>query len=267
MNASNSQIGNLVNKVTSTITEVGRVALSSLHPNDLEYYLLSLELTYFSPDGKEKTLKYFSFPVMPNSIIQTEPQITNVKKNYGGLTIINSPTFVPKDITIQGNFGRQFRVLIGNVVESFASIQSTPSLKEGFAGTKNLFSKTFSKNDDPQLISQELSSYIKTGYGSIKVLQAICEQSKQIDYKRPRRLYLHNPALGHSYLVKVVNLNLNQNLQSNMIWNYNLQLKAVSPSENLEGGSTNRLSDSLTNGLIQKGLNSAVSAIKNKIVN
>ena len=127
---------------------IGTSVLNTLYPNDFEYYMLSLELTYFNNFDQEKTIRYFSFPVMPNSITQTEPQLNNIKRNYGGLTVLNSPTFVPKEITIQGNFGKQMRVMLGDLIYTFTSyLFEGSTIAEQVNNKKMLFNKGFSKDN------------------------------------------------------------------------------------------------------------------------
>lgn len=255
----------LKDKAIEMVQNVGVGVLNSLYPNDFEYYMLSLELTYFDNFDLEKTIRFFSFPVMPNSITQTEPQINNIKKNYGGLTVLNSPTFVPKDITIQGNFGKMMRIMIGDIVYTFgAMLWDNSTWAEQMKNKKMLFNKTFSKNNNVNNSEKEfLGGFVKSGYGALKILQAMCEQSKQIDYDKPRRLYLHNPALGVSYLVKVVDLNLNQNMQSNMIWNYTLRLKAIAPLESLEDKNVLGFKKTATTIMMQQGIKAMTTVINN----
>jgi hypothetical protein len=204
---------------------------------------------------------------MPNSITQSEPQITNIKKTYGGITAINTNSFIPKDINIQGNFGRMFRITLNSSIDSFTSIDltgGTDSLTGG--GIFNVMKK-MSAQSSLLVGKRELVSFVKSGYGSLKILQAICESSTLVENDVPYKLFLHNPALGQSYLVKVMNFSPNQNMSQNMVWGYTLSLKAIAPMEAVRSSLQNTLSDALAIGMIQKGISKLVSGIGNMVKN
>ena len=90
------------------VQQIGQAALSSLSPHDFEYYMMALELT----DGSGRTIDYFAFPVLPTSIQKTEPKRTNIKQSNTGITVLNSTAFVPQQITIKGNFGKFFKIIL-----------------------------------------------------------------------------------------------------------------------------------------------------------
>lgn len=194
------------------LSTLGKSGLNLLHPNEFELYLCALELT----DQNGNTLKYFVFPVMPSGIDENLPQLTNIKKTMAGVTVLSSPTFNPTDISLAGNFGRKFKVLLGTdateLISSFTTADGSLTKQSVLGGAANFF-----------------DNRIKTGYGCIKILQDIIEQSQQVDSKGIRRLIFYNLALGNSYLVKAINLRFSQSQESNMIWNYNLQLKSIAP--------------------------------------
>jgi hypothetical protein len=194
--------------------EVGKAALNLQYPNEFELYVIALELT----DQNFNTLKYFVFPIMPNGLDENIEQLVSVKKTMAGVSVLSSPTFNPTTISLNGSFGRSFKIVLGSdaqeLLHSFTTSTGAVTGKSILAGAANFF-----------------DNRIKTGYGCIKILQDIIEQSQQVDEKGIRHLILYNPALGNNYLVKAVNLRFNQSLDSNMIWNYNLQLKSIAPLE------------------------------------
>lgn len=255
------------NVAIEMVKNIGTSVLNTLYPNDFEYYMLSLELTYFNNFDQEKTIRYFSFPVMPNSITQSEPQLNNIKRNYGGLTVLNSPTFVPKEITIQGNFGKQMRVMLGDLIYTFTSyLFEGSTIAEQMNNKKMLFNKGFSKDNRKSSVEKEfLGGFVKSGYGSTKILQAMCEQSHMIDFGKPRRLYLYNPAIGEGYLVKVVDFTVNQSMQNNMIWNYTLKLKAIAPLESMYDPSSFSLSKSVTSAAMLSLMKVTGNIVKNSL--
>jgi len=191
------------NKYISLLKDVGKVALNSLFPSDFELYMLSLELV----DSKGKTADFFCFPIMPENIEQRKGYIQNIYKTFGGVTVLTTNTFTIDEITLKGNFGKKLRMLIGsNPVNANAF-----SFFEGTHGT-------------------EFSASIKSGYGCVKVLERICDRSKQTDKDgNPYRLLLYNPSVGNHYSVEVVNLSFSHSIDKNMILQYNLTLNAVAP--------------------------------------
>ena len=235
----------IIQAVIDTITSGTRSVLASNFPSEFEVYICSLELMGTNEIIGDYTIKYFSFPVMPKQMSQVEPQINNIKKTYGGLVSLNSNTFVPKDIQIQGDFGRSLKILFGDITETFNSIDI------GVLESLDLDKKCLTK-------------YVKTGYGSIKVLQAICEEAKKTDNGKQRKLFFHNPALGHSYLVKVNSITISQSLSSNMIWQYNLSMKALCNTDDIEGVKTG-LTKSLAIGSMQNGANALASSVSNAV--
>lgn len=248
---------NIITDVIKLQGEVGRGVLNMLYPTDFEVYLMSLELVKVNENGREEILNFFSFPVMPSNINQTEPQITNIKKTVGGIVILNTNTYIPKDITISGNFGRNFKILLDNESLDFKGLSFNPQQAVRNAG--QAVKKKVS--DALDLKPTTFSNTIKTGYGCIKILQAICDSSVEIDNGRPRRLYFHNPAFGESHLVKITNFSPSQNMQQNMIWGYNLQMKSISPAQNVRGVGENSLKKTFEIGSVQNGVNMVANKV------
>ena len=73
---------------------------------------------------------------------------------------------------------------------------------------------------------------IKTGYGLIKMLKNIIDESFKIDDKgNPCILIFNNYALNTHYVVEVMQSSFSQSVENNMIWYYNIEMKAVAPAE------------------------------------
>lgn len=206
-------------------TQFGKNVLNMKYPKEFELYIIALELT----DENFNTLRYFVFPVNPSSLEESKPQLTNVKKTATGVTVLKNPTFVPTDISISGTFGRGFKVLLGSNYEDFVhSFQETRDFSYGNSTTVT------NKNSVKQGLGELFDDRIKTGYGCIKILEEIIEESKKIGKDgQLRKLIFHNPALGNSYLVTASTLRLYQSEQTNMIWSYSLSLKSIAPLEAL----------------------------------
>ena len=246
----------VVGQYQSLIASLGRAALHSLFPNDFEYYICSLELV----NSAGKTVDFFAFPVMPKQMTQQENKIVNIRKTAGGITTLNTTTFEPIDIILNGNFGRRLRILIGGKEEDFAGIR--------FSTKSGSYTRQSIAGGLTQIKNAVFNSRIKTGYGCIKILQSIFQKANAVDDTgNPFKLYFYNPALGDNFLVKPINLQLSQNEQENMIWNYNLQLKAIAP---LDGVSNLRndgsLSKTLQASLLGKAANNLATNLKNGVL-
>ena len=86
-------------------TTLGRAALHALYPKDFEYYLVAFELRSY----EGAVIDFFAFPIMPSSMKVNKPSAINVKKSFGGVFSTSTEDFVPFEISINGNFGRNYR--------------------------------------------------------------------------------------------------------------------------------------------------------------
>lgn len=232
---------------------IGRAALNAQFPNDFEYYICSLELV----DSQGRTVDFFIFPVMPSSISQTEPKITNIKKTAGGITTLNTTTFQPVDIVIEGNFGRRLRLLLGTSLVDFAGMNH--SVQSGDYGQEESGTK---------IKSPIFNSTIKTGYGCIKILQAIYRKSTGVDDQgNPFKLFFYNPSLGDNFLVKATSFQSHQNKQENMIWNYSLAMKAIAPSTSSGRSDKASLGRTIGAAILGKAANDLAAGIKGQMLN
>jgi hypothetical protein len=232
-----STLSTLRNKLLTSSTQIGRVALNAQFPNEIEAYLLSLELV----NSVGKTIQYFSFPVMPSQIQKTEPSRINVKKSASGVTVLSSNAFTPQDITIKGDFGRGLKLLLQPVMEA----------EEGVAFSGISFG------------TNSLSASIKTGYGAIKILQNIIQKTTKLDkLGKPFRLYMYNMALGENYLVvpSPAGLSLNQTYDKNTIWQYSITFNILSKLEDLKSYNKKE-SPTVLLGAVQSGVNSLAGEI------
>jgi hypothetical protein len=199
-------------RVTKLRETVGQIGLSYQFPKEFEYYMAALELC----DSEMKTEYYFIFPVMPSSITNSIPVPTNTKITNGGITVIKNTQFVPRELTLTGNFGRSLKVLLGKgkyqeLVSSFKDTSGGISKKSILSGAGNVFDQR-----------------TKTGYGCCKLLEEIVYQSSQLDdFGKQKHLIFYNLAFGDSFFVEPSNLTFTMSAESNMIWNYSLPLKAV----------------------------------------
>lgn len=224
----------------------GKNLLNIRYPDEFEVYMCALELV----DKDFKTIEYFIFPILPNSLTESQNEITSVKKTAGGITVLSNPQFIPVDITLNGTFGRSFKFLVGsNYKDLLGTFQENGKVTLGsiYRGLKK----------------PELDKSIKTGYGCIKLLESIVKQAKSSG-SDSTSLIFYNLAFGNHYLVKVQNLTTTQSVESNMMWNYTLQMKGVAPLEGLtlKEGQVLRSDEQLsTDAAIQKKVVKVVSRL------
>jgi hypothetical protein len=227
---------------TELINTLGRPVAHLLFPNDIDYYFVALELV----DSKDRTVRYFAFPINPKNIYFNDTEATKVQRTFGGVTTIKTTTFDPKNYTIRGDFGRNFKVIVGGKPFSFSALNFDLDFK-------NL-----------RVEFAELSVEVKSGYGATKILERIIKQAKELDqYGNPHRMYLYNTSLNHQYIVEPVDFNFDMNVQNNMIWNYNLRLNAIGEVKDFTG-SANLLS-SVSLGVINFAVNNLVSKLRQSL--
>ena len=204
--------GNTVNSVVENArgaaATIGRAALHSLAPDNFEYYMCSLELL----DSLSRTKGFMTFVIMPNNIMETKTQIASITKTNKGISTLFNSTFVPRDISIQGTFGRKFRLLSG--MKDTENVSKIPY----FGGNLGF---SFLQND----------VLIKTGYGLTKMLKSMIDKSFELDANsNPCILIFNNYALNTHYIVEVMQSAFSQSVENNMLWYYNLEMKAVAPA-------------------------------------
>lgn len=239
-------------KVKSKIGTIGKAGLHALFPKDVEYYFLALELV----DSNGVTVDYFAWPILPDELREVQHELTNVRKSMGGVNILKNPTFNPRVILIRGDFGRRFKLLLGGKPIEFAGFSLSMQNGKFNIDPPNLLSST----------TAQLSSFVKSGYGCIKLLEAMKEKSKQLDNnKKPHSLYLYNPILGNNYQVE---FNMFGQLQDKHAYNmrpsYNIQLTAVAPLDSVLSRKANLKSTlkNLTLSHLQKNAGSIVAGLR-----
>ena len=232
-------VENVVRNRNQLVKTVGKAGLNIAYPDDFELYIFAFEL--LASNGN--TIKYFIFPVNPSNIRESSTFITKVTKTTGGVQVLRSDQFIPTDISVSGSFGRKFRVLLGSDYKDFVQ-----SLSFGLDGSKPQF-----------------DARIKTGYGTCKVLESICNDSISVSPESggPKTLIFHNLALGNSYVVEVVNLTFEQSESSNMIWNYNLTLKSIAPLSHFQTRKQNQ--KNAFNLILTNAIQGSVDSLVNEL--
>lgn len=211
-NVEKSSVNSIRENVISVVDTLGRAALHAMAPDNFEYYMCSLELL----DSSKSTKGFMTFAVMPNNILETKTEIATINKtNRGVVTTFNS-SFVPRDISIQGTFGRKLRLIIG--------------AKEPSNGDKTWFGNLMSSGN-LGFNMMGGSVLVKTGYGLTKMLKKIVDTAYILDENgKPHTLIWTNYALNTSYVVEILQSSYSQTYENNMLWYYNLEMKAVAPA-------------------------------------
>lgn len=234
-------------EIIEKVSSVGSVAASLLWPYDFECYMVAFELC----DGVGKTIDYLSFPITPENLQIEETPAVNIKNTFGGVSVVSSELYTPKTISLRGNFGRAIKVLSrGDITASFTSLG-------GFE-----FERSYSKDLQAKKTS-ELSHNIKTGYGTSKVLQSILNKSYGVHKTLGvvNKLYFYNLAFGESYVVKVTYFKISQSLENNMLWNYDITLKTISPLDLDKQKTNSSLIKSFGVNVVQNGINSLLKSL------
>lgn len=228
------------NKFNRLSTNMLRSTLSTMYPNDFETYLMALELV----DSEGNTVDSLSFPVMPNNIQKTEVTRLNVKKSAGSLVVLSSNSKAPSEITIKGDFGRSFKLML----------QPNSEPNEGFAfrGMK--------------LSTPQFEIGVKSGYGAFKILQSIIKRATDLDSSgNPFRLILYNMALGEIYIVvpSPTGVMLSQTQDRNMIWQYSILFTILGDIYDMNFlKKRNSSSQLLTASILQNSVNIVGSEIR-----
>lgn len=235
-----SQGTNVAQQLIDTALSVGKAAIHAAMPDDFEYYLCSLELV----NHKDERKGFLSFSVMPEQISESYTPIQTMIKTRNAVVTLFNDSFAPVDINIAGTFGRKIRLLLN---------YKDPWIR---TGGKQFLALDFGKVADVEV-------GVKTGYGMTKVLQHILNASSKTEAESGKPYYLKfcNYALNTAYLVDVVNYTVNQSMGSNMIWNYQMTLRAVAPLS-----SFSNINNKMKNLLPEVAANSVANGVTN-IVN
>lgn len=209
-NVGNAVLNSFTQNVANVVSTMGRAGLHALAPDQFEYYLCSFELL----NSQGATVAFMNFPVMPNSISETESKIIDIAKTNSGIVTMFNSSFTPKDISIQGTFGRKFRIIAG--------------LKDVPQGEKTILS-IMNGNLGFSLFGNEVK--VKTGFGVTNLMRRIIQKTTETDdYGMPYVLLFNNYALNSSYVVEILQSSFSQSVENNMLWFYSIEMKAVAPA-------------------------------------
>lgn len=228
-----------ITKSGDLLRDIGMSGLNVAYPNEFEVYMCALELVSAKTN---KTLSYFVFPVMPESISQDQQYGINIKRTSLGIVSMSTQGFIPKEINLSGTFGRSFKTLVGDIYVDLSSSVRGVALKDKVENVLSVFDQR-----------------VKTGYGCTKVLEEIIENSRLIDSSGPRLLYFYNLAFNSRFIVAPISLRFSQDMSNNTMWKYSLSLKALAPLDASKKGARTQASMN-ADKVVSKTLNSVVFA-------
>lgn len=209
----NKATGDFASAASDALVTMGRGLVHAVAPDDYEYYMCTLELLRSSGE----TAAFMNLPVMPSNITESRTSLTTISKTNNVVVSMINPSFNPIDISLRGTFGRKLRV-------SFGQQQFKDTSKEGNSipfFNVGMFTRAAGVGDNKTMIA-------KTGYGLTKMMQKILTASNKLDLNgKPYRLVFTNHAFNTAYYVEVVQDNYSMDENSNMIWNYSVELRGV----------------------------------------
>jgi hypothetical protein len=226
-----------INNTIDAVEQYGIAAVHSIVPDDIEYYLCSLELF---TENKER-VGFISFVVMPSQIVESHTPIQTMIKTNRGISTVFTDSFSPIDISIAGSFGRKFRLIL-NYTDPNDVLDSNNSFSSLNFG-----------------IIKGVNSGVKSGYGLTKLLEHILSRANKTEKNKPLYLVFNNYSFNTSYVTDVINYSFNQNENYNMIWNYSIQLRAVADNRTFFS------SESKTNFLKTVSANSIATGLTNMV--
>ena len=228
----------------------GPSGLSVSYPDEFEYYAVALEVCSVDTQGNEKVLSYMTFPTMPSSLAKSKEYLSTIKKTASGVFVMRNTTFKPFPITIQGTFGAKLRYVdtqgyLSQPTAATAVMSSDNNSTINVSQSNKLFSKT-----------------IKTGYGTLKILEKMLEQAHRTTNNIPNRLYWYNFAFNDMYLVEPVRFSPRQDRATNGMWQYNLELQALAPANSIQSNLSQQQKNILGASALTKEINAISSTIK-----
>lgn len=247
------------------VKNVGLQALSTALPREFEWYMIAIELA----DFEGNTIDYLTFPIMPNSLAKVEQNRNTLKKSMSGVTVLSNSSLALGELILQGNFGRGFKILVG--VGGNSETSGAMGWQYSIKNKKtSLYSLSSGKDGSVRGVNINIGAFdaaVKTGYGVIKILQAIIDKSVGTDNNgKPFRLFFYNLAFGESYQVIVPpnGVRFYQDMSNNMIWCYDLRFTIVAPLEAIAVAKKKQWLQ-LASSAIQGGVDVAASAVEDGI--
>jgi hypothetical protein len=222
------------NKAQGIAINAGKAVLHSLAPDDFEYYACTLQLV----NSYDEIVQIFNFPVMPNAMSIQRTPLVNIKKTARGFVDQVSDSFPGERISLSGTFGRKFRLLL------------TQELKKPNSRNPDV------PDEEKVFLKDTFDAKVKTGYGALKLMEKMIKMSTQRDDQgNPYRLYFYNFAFNEQFLVEPIMWSKQQSLENNIMWNYSLEMRAISNAKDKSFQNGGSIKSLLTTAAVQKSLN------------
>lgn len=249
-NIGKSTVNGAISATRGALMETGRAALHATAPDDYEYYLCSFELF----NSSMEKVGFISFVVMPNQIVENYSPIQVITKTHGSVITIFNSSFNPFDISLSGTFGKKFRIVTG--------LKDPGEIDKKTAGNLAL-NLLFGKVSN--ISGTALGA--KSGYGLTKVLQHILSASNGVDeLGKPYILVFNNYAFNSHYVVNAINFSFQQSYEQNMLWNYNINLKAVGYKPIAISSSMSEFLSYVAVNSISNGVNNLINKMSSQII-
>lgn len=229
-------INSFKNRAKGIAENVGSAGLHATLPDDFEYYACSFELL----NEYLEVLDFMNFPIMPDSISINQQNLVSQKKTGRSYLSQFNDSFVGKNISIKGTFGKKMKIL--------ATLNKGKKLQTGGSGKFDL--------------------KVKTGYGALKLMEKIINRAYEAE-DGVKYLIFNNLAFNQSFIVEVLSFNPTMSLENNMFWNYALEMKSLANANelNFQNGGKGRLIDSLAADLISDTGTEIANDLKNLVPN
>jgi len=228
-----------------TLIAAGRSSIHAMAPDDFEYYMCSLELL----DSEGVTKGFMMFPVMPNNIMETKTEILSTIKTNSGIVSVFNPTFVPREISIQGTFGRKLRM-----ISNFVEVEEAPS-----NWFRNVVGGSYGKLTGSKTI-------FKTGYGMMRAMKKMVDTLYKLDENgRPHIMIFNNYAFNSHYVVEIPQSSFSQSTGENMIWYYNLEMRAIANASVAKEQTIKNIFNLAVNSAIANGIGDILSETRHLI--
>jgi hypothetical protein len=101
---------------------------------------------------------------------------------------------------------------------------------------------------------------VKSGYGLIKVLENILKEANKTDVLgKPTMLIFNNYAFNTHYVVEVTSYSFQQSYDQNMMWNYQINMRAVANKPTKFSTSMGNFLKQVASNSISNGLNTMIN--------
>ncbi len=227
-------VNTLVRQQTQAVSQGLIAGLSTAFPLEIPNYILQFKVV----DSDNNTKETMQFPINPTDVQESRPYPIQVQKMHIGTSVTFNPNYQPISINLRGTFARNFKIIPGRllneirsesqeVVEDIRRVRNAQSEGLPVQGLPFAF-REFKKRRTPDSPTPELSSIVKSGYGTLNLFKRMCDYTTSVsDTGQPFFLQYINPFSGTRAFVVCNNFNISMSDQRNRIWYYNVNLTTI----------------------------------------